>query len=906
MKNKIAFGSLLLLTSMLVAPAAVAREAAPAADVPGLKTQDMPPPPPAEGEVAQETPQEEVEISAPGAGNVEDIVVVGRFIPNVVRSTPQVVSVLSQADIERTGEGDIAGALQRVTGLSVVGNGFVFVRGLGDRYSSSLLNGLPLPSPEPLRRVVPLDIFPTNVIASALVQKSYSANYPGEFGGGAINLTTRAVPKDSFIQLGGSVGFDTYSTSELGYVYDGGSRDVFGYDDGTRSVPRFVRDAGQNNTGLTPEQATQLTNAQTTLLQENRDIPPNWSGDLSLGTAVDVSDSVRVGLIAGGGISNSFRTRSARQQTAISADGLLASDFTTVTTDNRILVNGLIGLGAEVGEHRFRLTNVYIHDTLKQGILGAGDFDNLGIPGPFAPIPTYIEQYTNWFERQLFTSQFVGELDFDKLQVDFRGSYSNTKRKAPYERFFRYEYTDANGINDYINTLGGTTQTAQIAFSDLNEDLWASAIDFSYDLDLDRPVTLSAGYAFSDAERTASRYQFRYVGPNNATLPIEIGQLRPDFLLSDAIISLYGINLQNISGSGANAAPAYDAGLTVHAVYGQMEAELLDGLRATVGYRYEDAKETVALRTTTGVQPGTNLENSYILPAATLTWNFADSMQLRLHGSKTIARPQFRELAPQLYVDFDSNRQFFGNPNLQDSELLNAEARYEWFFGRDERLTVAGFFKRIDSPIEQIAVLAPGSSTFFTGFSNAPKANLYGGEIEVQKYFPIDSLWSGARILALANYTYTKSELLIGNEPVSNPIFGAPPVAADLVFVNGAPLVGQSDHLINAQLGIENQDSRTQATLLFNYATDRVVSRGPVIDGLRLPDIVERPGIRLDVVVRQGIALGTDREIELKFEGRNLTATRSQEFQSFPNDVRVDTNTFQLGRIFSVSASVKL
>ncbi|WP_448659900.1 TonB-dependent receptor domain-containing protein [Sphingomonas sp. CJ99] len=911
MMNKLAFGSLLLLTSTLVAPAAIAREV----EGFGLRPQDIPAKPPVEVESGdpqdtvgeQDLPEEDVEISAPGAGgNVEDIVVVGRFIPNVVRSTPQVVSVLSQADIARTGEGDIAGALQRVTGLSVVGNGFVFVRGLGDRYSSSLLNGLPLPSPEPLRRVVPLDIFPTNVVASALVQKSFSVNYPGEFGGGAINLTTQAVPKESFIQVGGSVGFDTVSTSELGYVYDGGSADVFGYDDGTRDVPGFIREAGQANAGLSPSQAAQLTNAETTLLQENEHIPANWSGDISLGTSVDVSDTVRVGLIAGGGISNTFRTRSAEQQVSNSADGGLTSDFTTVTTDNRILVNGLLGLGAEVGEHRFRFTNVYIHDTLKQGILGAGDLDNLGIPGPFAPLPTYIEQYTNWFERQLFTSQFVGELDFDKLQIDFRGAYANTKRKAPYERFFRYEYTNALGINDYINSLGGTTQNAQIAFSDLNEDLWAGGIDFSYELGFDRPVTLSAGYAYTDTNRSASRYQFRYVGPNNATLPIEVAQLRPDFLLSDAIIGLYGINLQNISGSGANAAPAYEAGLEIHAGYGQVEAELADGLRATIGVRYEDATEVVALITTTGVQPGTNLANSYWLPAATITWNFTDDMQLRLHGSKTIARPQFRELAPQIYVDFDSNRQYFGNPNLQDSELFNAEARYEWFFGRDQRLTAAGFFKRIDNPIETIAVLAPGSSSFFTGFSNAPKANLYGGEIELQKYFPIDSLWTGARILAIANYTYTKSELLVGDEMVSSPIFGAPAVGANLLFQDGAPLIGQSNHLINGQLGIENQDSRTQATLLVNYATDRVASRGPVVDGLRLPDIVERPGVRLDFVVRQGIAFGEGKVVELKFEGRNLTGTRFQEFQSFPDDVRVDTNTFNLGRVFTLSASVRL
>src|SRR6185436_20621613 len=134
------------------------------------------PPPPA-------PPEQNIEVSAPGSSaGSQDIVVRGIRSRNSIRATPEVISVLSSEDIARTGEGNIAGALQRVTGLSVVGNGFVFVRGLGDRYSLALMNGLPLPSPEPLRRVVPLDIFPTGVIASSLVQKSYSVNYPGEFG----------------------------------------------------------------------------------------------------------------------------------------------------------------------------------------------------------------------------------------------------------------------------------------------------------------------------------------------------------------------------------------------------------------------------------------------------------------------------------------------------------------------------------------------------------------------------------------------------------------------------------------------------------------------------------------------------------------------------------------------------
>jgi outer membrane receptor protein involved in Fe transport len=910
MKKPLAFGSLLLLTSTLVAPAALAQTG-------GAGAQTSSPPSgsvvaPDAGQPAQGTPPDTgpgtttetevqdqgAEISVPGAGGDDigaDVVVIGRNIPNVIRATPQVISVLTTEDIARTGEGDIAGALSRVTGLSVVGNGFVFVRGLGDRYSSSLLNGSPLPSPEPLRRVVPLDIFPTNVIASSLVQKSFSANFPGEFGGGVINLTTRAAPKESFLQIGGSVGFDTNTNTQLGYTYDGGSHDWLGYDDGERTIPGFIKDAGINNTGVTAEQVTQLSNAQTSLVFENRNIPANFSGELSAGTSFDVG-ATRIGLIAGGGISNTWRTRDAIQQVAVDPSGGLASDFRNVATDHRALVNGLFGIGAEIGEHRIRLTNLYIHDTLKQAILGQGvDQSNLLI----------LNQQTNWFERQLYTTQGVAELKFGDLSVDLRGAYANTQRNSPYERTFNYVFD--GGVGDFINNLSNQS-LAQVAFSELSEDLWSGGVDLGYRLNFDRPITVQAGYAYSDADRTSYRYQFRYQALNG--LDPATQQLRPDYLLSDYSVILNNIVLQNES--TAQGAAAYEASLRTHAGYFQVEAEAFDGLRAQVGVRYEDAEQRVL---PTGTNLPTNLSNSYWLPASTITWNFAPDLQLRLHASKTIARPQFRELAPQLFQDFESNRQFVGNPRLTDSELYNLEARGEWFFARDQRLTAAGFYKRLDNPIEAFGSPGAGSSSLLTSFSNAPSARLYGGEVELVKYFPLEGIGLGdlfatKRAVLIANYTYTHSELDAQDQLVVNPVnIAGPLIPARQLFVDGAPLVGQSDHLVNAQLGLEDTEMLSQVTLLINYASERVTSRGAIADGgVRLPDIRERPGVRFDVVWRQGIPLGegSDKQVELKFEARNLTRTRYQEFQIFDNGIRRDVNTYDLGRIFTFGVSIGL
>ena len=932
------FARLLLLSSMLAAPPAFAQTTGGTAS----PSPSTPPPAATTSTPATDTPQtngqadaqagDQVEVSAPGA-DLGDIVVVGRNIPNTIRATAQVTSVLSAADIARTGEGDIAGALTRVTGLSVVGGGFVYVRGLGDRYSSSLLNGSPLPSPEPLRRSVPLDIFPTTIVGSAVVQKTYSVNYPGEFGGGIINLTTKAIPDKNFISGGATISADDETTGGLGYTYYGGGADWIGFDDGTRNVPDFIRNAPDGSGTIAAAQVGLLNNARTTLLQRDRHLPANWSGELSGGSVYDLGGS-RLGVIASLSLSNTFRTRDAVQQDSVTAQGTLRNDFRTVLTDNRIVANALIGAGLEWGENTIRWTNVYIHDTLKQGRAAAATQYNNASGLRF-------QQNTNWFERQLFESQLVGEFKpTDNLSIDARGAYANSKRNAPYERQFDYlcSSTTTNGLpitttgapvtggfqcNGAYQVTGRFTPFASIVFSELNEDLYTGQADAAYKLDLDRPATLSAGYFYSDTQRTSSRLQFNYqTSLGGGTVPgYPANLLRPDYLIGPDVLNnacpqiqanFCSLQLQFNTPLGAY---RYDAALRIHAGYVQAEAEAADGLRAVIGLRHETANERVTPIGTTG----TRLKNDYFLPASTLTWNFAPDMQLRASASKTLSRPQFRELAPQQFRDPDSDRLFFGNPNLRDSKLYNLEARYEWFFARDQRFTLAGFYKRIDNPIVQVGFYTGADDRLQTGFTYLPRASLYGGEVEVQKYVPLAALgeaFGTVRGVLVANYTYTKSSIVADGTCVPNPSSSATPGApgllgcpsgfgpANKLFRDGAPLTGQSDHLVNLQIGVEDTASLSQATLLFNYASNRVTNRGPSLLGgdAFQPDIVEHPGIRVDLVARQGVEVAGSK-VEVKFEARNLTHTKYRESQTFANGNEVFINRYNLGRVFSLGVS---
>lgn len=885
------FARLLFLSTALVAPSFFAESAwanaaaagspapAPEADQPDAAAQDS----------------QDTDISIPGA-----IIVTGRRSDNVQQVAPAVISVLSTADIQRTGEGDIAGALSRVTGLSVVGNGYVYVRGLGDRYSSSLLNGSPLPSPEPLKRVVPLDLFPTNIIASSLVQKSYSVNFPGEFGGGVINLTTRAIPQESFLSVKGGVGMDAETTGQLGYTYYGSSTDWTGFDNGNRdyapALDAFLKSGERISDVDSVAIASQLITGRNAVVQRNKNIPVNFSAEITGGTRFELG-ATDFGVIASFGYSNKWRTREMLQQTARNTDLTLTdTDFTKVMTDNRIVVNGLLGFGLEFDKNNsIRWTNLFVRDTLKQASLAHG-VKSEGIAGA-----EYMQQSTGWYERQLFDTQIVGEFDLDGLNVDLRAAYANSQREAPYELDF--EYVKTNQASDpygayYINTLDRNRGKAIAAFSDLNEDLYSFGADFSYEVS--PGLVLSTGYAMSDTKRTSSRREFQFEPGDNFI--DAVGLWRPDFLLQPAIVKYYDIGLIETTLNN----PSFTAKLNIDAGYAQFQAELADGLSVNGGVRYERAKQSVLPNMVFNVPIGqgasTFLEKEYWLPALTVTYAVAPDMQLRVSGSKTIARPQFRELLDQNFYDPETNRLYSGNPTLTDSILYNGEARFEWYFAREQRLAIAGFYKKIDKPIEAYVSILSGNDPI-TGYANAPEARLYGGEIELQKYFPLDTISSGGffgsrRGVLVANYTYTKSELSVGaNDLVS--IYQVGNMPASNYFGDGSPLTGQSDHLVNLQFGLEDTDNLSQQTILLTYASKRVTSRGPG----GTADIYEYPGFNLDFVMRQGITLGGI-ETELKLEARNITGRKYQEYQA-NGDNRIYYNRYDMGTNFSASLSVK-
>jgi TonB-dependent receptor len=875
---------------------------------PSVMAQDAPPADPApQSDVVSETNPDQ-----PTVVTVKR----GRNVPNVMRRTAEVASFLTTEELKRTGDDNAAEALTRVTGLSIVEGKFIYVRGLGERYSAALLNGSPLPSPEPLQRVVPLDLFPSSVLSRVTVQKTYSPEYSGEFGGGVIDLRTLTAPREPFLAFGIGTGGNSETTFKEAFTHYGSSTDPFGFDDGTRDVPDRLAAAIATKKRISaanfpatyqtavsgnianPELNLQaigqsLENARLNLIQSTDSVPANFSFNLSGGRKFDVGAG-QFGVIAVVDFSNSWKTRNGTQGSAFIDLGNLVrfNDFDVSTTDNNVAWNGLVNLGYSIEGHDFQFLNFGVRRTTKRTQIKEGN-DALFSSN------TIRDDSTGWYERVMLVSQFNAEHTLsEKMRLGWRLNHAVTTRDTPYEKSIRYEKDIAG-----LYTHDGSRQQNKTGFSELEDIVDSAGIDFTYDFSLgegrDGKVIVGMDTLKNTREATSREFRLKASGLSGPII-----YTRVDYLLSDFNIRPGVFEIQEVT--GGQGASAYEASLEVQSGFVKADVAVMPLVRVAGGLRFENAEMSVAtinLFPSEGFTPTTTtLDNDYVLPAATVTWNFAENRQLRFGASQTIGRPQFRELAPQTYIDPEADRSYTGNPYLTDTEITNIDTRFEWYDKPGQYWTVGAFYKDITNPIEILTISDQGGQ-ILQSFVNAPKATLYGLELDTKRTF--GSLGQGAFFenkdwILQANYTYTQSEIKIETGDTVDVYSGnvRQSLAASNLLVDGTPMQGQSEHVLNLQFGFEDSQSRSQATLLATHVSERVSARG----ASGYPDYIQVPGTQLDFVYRKGFDV-MGKEVNLSVEVRNLLGTEYEEYQEAKG--RVDIMKYPLGSSLSLGLSTK-
>ena len=843
------------------------------------------------------------------AQDVEEVVVQGSFIPDEKRDTSEISAILDSSEIERTGDDNIAVALTRLTGLSLVRGKYVYVRGLGERYSAATLNGLGLPSPEPLKRVVPLDLFPTQIVESSVVQKTYSADMPGEFGGGIIEINTKAVPDERVLSLSFSSGFNSATSLQDGLLYDGGSDDDLGYDDGTRNIPNFIQNAISQNKKLDRSNFTtfELANAgrefenSNLWVIQNGNVPLDSSVNLTFGNKLDTAnisdiinvDNLSIGYIATFGSRSSWDTKDGIRQTGdIQGQGdgtstvIISNDKTFKSTSNDVTTYGMLVLGAETDYSELKYTGLKIHKGSKEArVLQGYDSSDSG---------NVREDFTEFFERELTNHQINYSTYFDNgMTLDVKGSVGEASREAPYERVVFYEDTNDLGYWRYdVNTGRNQTQ-----FSYVNDEIDSFGFDLTLPITIgDSDVELKIGSEVKQNYREAEVRSYRFLA-EGGPIPTDGLDNRIDYIFADN--NFDPSRLIVIENTAASSPAGYLGDLETKAFYVSADAYLNENFRLAVGVRNEDGEQSV--NTYDVFQPNDGsieklIDESYALPSFTLTYlpDFDENLQVRLGVSQTIARPTFRELSPTLFVDVDTDRVVAGSLYLENSEIDNIDLRFEYYWGLNQFATFGLFMKDINKPIEE--VVNESGDLIITSFQNVPSAELTGFEIEYERVF--DELFSGfswansKEFLLKINFTQTESEVVYGPNDVYINSQGASVPASNL-FLNGRDtrLQGQSDQIANLQFGFDDLQNGSSATLIVNYVSDRVRARGIDV----LPDVIEEPPLLVDFVYSRDISFN-DSDLTVSVEMRNLL---DEEYYAAMADTAI-YDQYELGRSISL------
>lgn len=763
------------------------------------------------------------------------------------RQTASVANVLGAEQISRAGDSSVGSALSRVTGLTLVDGQFIYIRGLGERYSSTLVNGANVPSPDPTRKVVPLDLFPTGVIRSILVQKGYSPDLPGDFGGGVVEIRTRGVPDEDFFRIELSGGVREGTTFKDGLTYDGGSDDWTGYDDGTRSLPGAIADVIEGGTklppiagpftpnGLTEEELEALGESLPNIYDiKRKEIGPDRGISIEGGKRFEIGSDWEMGATGSVLWDDSWRTRNELRQTFIPlGDGSLRANdsFDIERTTRTIGLSGFLTAGVNYADlHELNLTSMLLRQTEDETFEQIGfNLDEDGIV-KFGSL--------QWEERELFTMQAEGShvfpfLNSTRLEWDY--SESTAMLDTPDARRYRF---DPDPVSEFIFSRRADSNVRR--YTTLEDD----AIDFGGDLEIPFSAggwldgAFSAGYRQVDKERASTIRRFTFDDIFNISEEERRNQSLEN-ILTPANIGPDGAQLVEITRNSDN----YAATLDIEAFYGNLDFTLWERLRVSGGVRVEDWVQNVrtfSLFDVGAVESESNLAAEDLFPAVSLTWFITDRQQFRLSYAETIIRPDFKELSDSPFTDPILEREVVGNPDLIPSNVQHIDARWEFYPSQDELLSIGLFYKLIGQPIE--LTVQPGVEQRLS-FTNADEAENFGIEVEARKTLGFVGDWTGDR---LGGRTWWERFYLAGNVSVIESEISILPENQGILTETSRPLQGQSPLIGNIQLGYTDEDRGIDATLLFNYVGERITEVGV----LGAPDKKEQPTGVLDFVFR--------------------------------------------------------
>lgn len=796
------------------------------------------------------------------------------------RKNAQVITDnMGSQEMKANGDSDAASAMSRVTGMSIVDNQYVFVRGLGERYSNTTLAGSTLPTTEPDKKVVPLDLFPTGLIDSVQVAKSYTPDKSAEFAGGLVQIVPLRFPSQPVVDLSYGLNFFSTATGKPIPLSPISGHDFWGFNAGARALPanfpdrKLVRQGLYTpSIGVSASEITELGRAfDNTWRPQLSNGAPGQNFGLVFGNRFD-----KLGVIAS--ISHSYKEQYVEEKRSFFSVGAnhqleTISDYDLQYGSQKAQL-GVVGNIAYqfTPNHRLAFENLYTHSGKDEGRFFEGaNTDN---------VFWYRNSRLQFVEEGLMSNAIGGEHFFQSLtnsRIDWRANYARANRDEPDLREMLYQsalVTNADGTFGTTGTpvLADESQSGFRMFNELNDDTLDVAVNWSMFHTGARATQFKFGVNYVDRRRDFQSRRFHFIPftPKDNALSTAFLSQAPEQLYS-------GTNIGNVFRLTEETRPtdAYDGNQTTAAGYAMVDVGLANRSRLVAGARVERFDQIVNSFDPFGfseITTSSTNKNTDFFPSVNFVQSLRSDMNLRLSYSTTVNRPEFRELAEFEFTDIVGNYAVKGNANLKRALIRNLDARWELFNGARGVVAASTFYKHFDQPIERIIVA--GAQPLAT-FQNADRARNFGFEFEAARNI-------GDNFYFNANYTYVDSQITLGPEEQA--------IQTSLQ----RPLAGQSKNLLN-MMG-EVRGAGASARLLFNFYDDRIADVG----ANEAPDVIERGRGTVDFVLSYRW-----RGLGMRLNVENLTDAEYR-FTQGTGSIERTQRLFKLGRTVGVSFSYNL
>jgi TonB-dependent receptor len=760
---------------------------------------------------------------------------------------------ISAESISRSGSGDAAAAMKKVTGATVVGGKYVYVRGLGDRYTNTQLNGLELPTSNPDKKAFQLDLFPSHLLDNIVTLKTFTPDKPGNFSGGLVDVTTKGIPDGVYVTLSLKNGYNTVSSMNNILLGEKGDLDWFGMDDGLRNEPSLLlyrptnSYPGATRARLDPEVAAdlhELSNAfNSGFLPEYREVGLNQSYSIGIGNRHDITEKVKLGYSANysyslsnssyeNGRNSRFELLSQYEESEILNRTLDLND----TKGSQSVDWGLLGsFGLIIGPFN-KLNYSYLRT---QSGENTGRYLN-GYWEQFNSDDIEFRSRVNqYIERDLATHQLAGSHSFrflNNTKLDWNTGIQSNGQEQPDFRVIASEarfLRDANGaITDTLlgNPNSQFPRPARF-FRDLNETKRTATVDVTVPVNLgSRNLTYKMGALYENTERDFRERRYDYQQGRNFSL--SQFKSEAEYLNSMGVLGYDTANRAEIGNyviSATSDRSSYDASQDISAIYAMFDVDVFRNLKIATGLRYEstDLRSTSRDTTLYDADRFARINKDDLLPSVNLIYSATENMLFRAAFSRTLARPTFREMSPYVSYDFVGDNLFRGSATLERTLIRNYDLRWEWYPGPLEMISASVFYKVLDNPLER--VLRFDISQNAESIQNVDEGKVLGAEFEIRKNlgFVVDAL---KNVEIIANYARIQSEVTIPEAELiqMRETQADPP--------KKRPLTGQSPYVMNLDVAWYYPRYAISTNVSFNRFGDRLsrVSLGSS------PDVYER------------------------------------------------------------------